>query len=102
MRKQMREWTRNTFARECYDCWAHQQANSNLVEMPVHKITKLIYENCDKKRPMFYGALKSNLETGSTSQAASPPPPTPTAAPTSTSTSAPEPPQTYDQPMQFF
>ncbi|MED6202509.1 hypothetical protein PIB30_106321 [Stylosanthes scabra] len=33
--KQLKEWTRNAFARECYSVWAHQQANPNLIEMPV-------------------------------------------------------------------
>ncbi|MED6141733.1 hypothetical protein PIB30_106475, partial [Stylosanthes scabra] len=38
MRKQIREWTRNASSREGYCCWAHQQANPNLVEIPPHKI----------------------------------------------------------------
>ncbi|MED6213369.1 hypothetical protein PIB30_092469 [Stylosanthes scabra] len=33
--KQLKEWTRNSSARECYYVWTHQQANPNLVEMPV-------------------------------------------------------------------
>ncbi|MED6176710.1 hypothetical protein PIB30_090783 [Stylosanthes scabra] len=40
MQRQLKEWTRNSSARECYLVWAHQQANPNLVEMPVQKITK--------------------------------------------------------------
>ncbi|MED6127861.1 hypothetical protein PIB30_092156 [Stylosanthes scabra] len=35
--RQLKEWTRNASARECYSVWAHQQANPNLIEMPVHK-----------------------------------------------------------------
>ncbi|MED6125474.1 hypothetical protein PIB30_068818 [Stylosanthes scabra] len=84
MSKQMKKWTRNASARECYDIWAHQQLNPNLVEMPVTKLVKLIYENCDKKRPAFLGCLKSNNEAGSSSQAT--PPAIPTAAPTSAAT----------------
>ncbi|MED6152470.1 hypothetical protein PIB30_092437, partial [Stylosanthes scabra] len=38
MSKQMKNWTRNASARECYDIWAHQQLNPNLVEMPVTKL----------------------------------------------------------------
>ncbi|MED6116249.1 hypothetical protein PIB30_098311 [Stylosanthes scabra] len=34
--RQLKEWTKNSSARECYSVWAHQQANPNLVEMPVH------------------------------------------------------------------
>ncbi|MED6179047.1 hypothetical protein PIB30_113455, partial [Stylosanthes scabra] len=30
IRKQMREWTMYSSVRECYDVWAHQQANPNL------------------------------------------------------------------------
>ncbi|MED6139569.1 hypothetical protein PIB30_085075, partial [Stylosanthes scabra] len=59
MSKQMKNWTRNASARECYDIWAHQQLNPNLVEMPVTKLVRLIYGNCDKKRPAFLGCLKS-------------------------------------------
>ncbi|MED6158489.1 hypothetical protein PIB30_033222 [Stylosanthes scabra] len=77
---------------------AHQQLNPNLVELPVTKVTKLIYENCDKKRPVFYGCLKSDLDAGSSSQAA--PPTTPSTAPPSVPASE------HDQadyyPEQFF
>ncbi|MED6159877.1 hypothetical protein PIB30_046325 [Stylosanthes scabra] len=62
---------KNSSARECYSVWAHQQANPNLVEMPVHKITKQIYDNSNNNRPMFYGLLKSDLPPSGTA----PPPP---------------------------
>ncbi|MED6151323.1 hypothetical protein PIB30_081406 [Stylosanthes scabra] len=62
MQRQLKEWRRNSSARECYSVWAHQQANPNLVEMPVHKVTKQIYDNKDNNRPMFYGFLKSDLQ----------------------------------------
>ncbi|MED6176856.1 hypothetical protein PIB30_092350 [Stylosanthes scabra] len=67
IRAQMRKWTKHSSARECYDCWAHQQANPNLVPMPVYKITKLVLDNLDNNRPMFHGALKSDLEAGQSS-----------------------------------
>ncbi|MED6210262.1 hypothetical protein PIB30_062565 [Stylosanthes scabra] len=63
--RQLKEWTRNASARECYTVWAHQQANSNLVEMSSHKITKQIYDNIDKNRSMFYGLLKTDLPPSS-------------------------------------
>ncbi|MED6176549.1 hypothetical protein PIB30_089338 [Stylosanthes scabra] len=62
---------KNASARECYTVWAHQQANPNLVEMPVHKVTKQIYDNTNNNRPMFYGFLKSDLPPSETA----PPPP---------------------------
>ncbi|MED6115373.1 hypothetical protein PIB30_089827 [Stylosanthes scabra] len=34
MRKQLNNWTRHASAREAYSCWAHQQANPNLSEIP--------------------------------------------------------------------
>ncbi|MED6163456.1 hypothetical protein PIB30_080126 [Stylosanthes scabra] len=46
---------------KCYTVWAHQQANPNLVEIPVHKVTKQIYDNTNNNRPRFYGFLKSDL-----------------------------------------
>ncbi|MED6116889.1 hypothetical protein PIB30_104541, partial [Stylosanthes scabra] len=41
MRKQLNLWTRNTSARETYTCWAHQQANPNLSEIPITQIPAL-------------------------------------------------------------
>ncbi|MED6163683.1 hypothetical protein PIB30_082351 [Stylosanthes scabra] len=58
MRKQLTLWTRNTSAREAYTCWAHQQANSNLSEIPA-----------ENGRPMFYGCLKSDYGASTSSQA---------------------------------
>ncbi|MED6174228.1 hypothetical protein PIB30_067100 [Stylosanthes scabra] len=69
--RQLKEWTKNSSARECYSVWAHQQANPNLVKMPVHKVTKQIYDNTNNNRPMFYGLLKSDLPPSGTA----PPPP---------------------------
>ncbi|MED6224225.1 hypothetical protein PIB30_081829 [Stylosanthes scabra] len=42
MRKQLTLWTRNTSAREAYTCWAHQQANPNLSEIPITQIPDLM------------------------------------------------------------
>ncbi|MED6116656.1 hypothetical protein PIB30_102236 [Stylosanthes scabra] len=69
--RQLRDWTRNAFARETYTVWAHQQANPNLVEMSSQKIVKQIYDNIDHKRTMFKGLLKSDLQP---SDPAPPPP----------------------------
>ncbi|MED6201221.1 hypothetical protein PIB30_092787, partial [Stylosanthes scabra] len=60
IRKQIREWTMYSSARECFDVWAHQQSNPNLVQMPLHDLTKMVYDNLENKRPMFSGALKSD------------------------------------------
>ncbi|MED6203463.1 hypothetical protein PIB30_115726, partial [Stylosanthes scabra] len=51
-------------ARECYDVWAHQQANPNLVQMPLHDLTEMVYDNLENKRPMFRGALKTDPNPG--------------------------------------
>ncbi|MED6111462.1 hypothetical protein PIB30_052534 [Stylosanthes scabra] len=61
VQRQLKEWTKNSSARECYSVWAHQQANPNLVEIPVYKVTKQIYDNTNNNRLMFYGLLKSDL-----------------------------------------
>ncbi|MED6153824.1 hypothetical protein PIB30_105834, partial [Stylosanthes scabra] len=60
--RQLKDWTRNASGRESYMVWAHQLANPNLVEMSSQKIVKQIYDNIDRKRPMFRGLLKSDLQ----------------------------------------
>ncbi|MED6176214.1 hypothetical protein PIB30_085902 [Stylosanthes scabra] len=60
MRKQLNLWTRNTSTREAYTCWAHQQANPNLSEIPITQIPDIMQTNAEKGRPMFYGCLKSD------------------------------------------
>ncbi|MED6114543.1 hypothetical protein PIB30_081249 [Stylosanthes scabra] len=70
MRKQIREWTRNASSREGYCCWAHQQANPNLVEIPPHKIPNFLHSNVANKKDPYFGALKSDLQQGESSQAA--------------------------------
>ncbi|MED6176917.1 hypothetical protein PIB30_092926 [Stylosanthes scabra] len=49
---------------------AHQQANPNLTEIPIHQIPDLIQANVEKGRHIFHGGLKSHLVVGSSSQAA--------------------------------
>ncbi|MED6163917.1 hypothetical protein PIB30_084748 [Stylosanthes scabra] len=70
MRKQIREWTRNASSREGYCCWAHQQANPNLVEIPPHKIPDFLHSNVANKKDPYFGALKSDLQQGESSQVA--------------------------------
>ncbi|MED6151248.1 hypothetical protein PIB30_080748 [Stylosanthes scabra] len=60
--RQLKDWTRNASGRESYMVWAHQLANPNVVEMSSQKIVKQIYDNTDRKRPMFRGLLKSDLQ----------------------------------------
>ncbi|MED6162314.1 hypothetical protein PIB30_069179 [Stylosanthes scabra] len=69
MRKQLTLWTRSTSAREAYTCWAHQQANPNLSEIPITQIPDLMQTNAKKGRPMFYGCLKSDYGASTSSQA---------------------------------
>ncbi|MED6128428.1 hypothetical protein PIB30_097740 [Stylosanthes scabra] len=68
MRKQLNLWTRNTSAREAYTCWANQQGNPNLSEIPITQILDIIQANAEKGRPMFYGCLKSDYGASSSSQ----------------------------------
>ncbi|MED6186562.1 hypothetical protein PIB30_067903 [Stylosanthes scabra] len=74
IKKQLKEWTRNASSRDAYCCWAHQQANPNLTEIPIHQNPDLIKVNAEKGRHIFYGGLKSHLVVGSSSQAAPPQP----------------------------
>ncbi|MED6141681.1 hypothetical protein PIB30_105866 [Stylosanthes scabra] len=60
--RQLKDWTMNASGRESYMVWAHQLANPNLVEMSSQKIVKQIYDNIDRKKPMFRGLLKSDLQ----------------------------------------
>ncbi|MED6195007.1 hypothetical protein PIB30_034032 [Stylosanthes scabra] len=74
-RHQLKEWTRNASYKDAYCCWAHQQSNSNLTEIPTYRIPELMRENAEKGRSIFYGFLKSDPEAGSSSQAAPAPHP---------------------------
>ncbi|MED6212810.1 hypothetical protein PIB30_087095 [Stylosanthes scabra] len=60
MRAQIKEWTKNASSREAYCCWAHQQANTNLVEIPTQKIPEFVHDNAAKGKHIFHGALKSH------------------------------------------
>ncbi|MED6200259.1 hypothetical protein PIB30_083357 [Stylosanthes scabra] len=60
MRSQIKEWTKNASSREAYCCWAHQQANPNLVQIPIHDIPKFAHDNAAKGRHIFQGALKTH------------------------------------------
>ncbi|MED6198559.1 hypothetical protein PIB30_067570 [Stylosanthes scabra] len=66
--KQLKDWTRNASGRESYMVWSHQLANPNLVEMSSQKIVKQIYDNIDRKRHMFRGLLKSDLQPSDPTQ----------------------------------
>ncbi|MED6160150.1 hypothetical protein PIB30_048630 [Stylosanthes scabra] len=68
MRKQIRDWTKNASSREGYCCWAHQQANPILVEIPPHKIPDFLHNNVANKKDPYFGALKSDLQQGESSQ----------------------------------
>ncbi|MED6200147.1 hypothetical protein PIB30_082356 [Stylosanthes scabra] len=67
MKRQLKDWIRNASSRDAYCCWAHQQANPNLTEIPIHQIPDLMHLNAEKGRHLFYGGLKSHLVAGSSS-----------------------------------
>ncbi|MED6150322.1 hypothetical protein PIB30_071207 [Stylosanthes scabra] len=48
IKKQLNEWTRHASSRDAYCCWAHQQANPNLTEIPIYQISDLIQANAEK------------------------------------------------------
>ncbi|MED6222792.1 hypothetical protein PIB30_067807, partial [Stylosanthes scabra] len=60
----------NASSREGYGCWAHQQANPNLVEIPPHKIPDFLHSNVANKKDPYFGALKSDKQQGESSQVA--------------------------------
>ncbi|MED6113849.1 hypothetical protein PIB30_074685 [Stylosanthes scabra] len=70
IKKQLKEWTRHASSRDPYCCLAHQQANPNLSEIPIHQIPDLIQANAENGRHIFHRALKSQLVAGSSSQPA--------------------------------
>ncbi|MED6197309.1 hypothetical protein PIB30_055457 [Stylosanthes scabra] len=75
IKRQLKEWTKNASYKDAYCCWAHQQSNPNLTEIPKYKILAYMKENGEKGRSIFYGCLKFDFQTGSSSQAAPTPPP---------------------------
>ncbi|MED6116876.1 hypothetical protein PIB30_104479 [Stylosanthes scabra] len=96
MKERQEELFANQNRQECYDIWAHQQANPRLAEMPAHRVTKQFYENIERKRSPFYGFLKSDYEIGTAFHRIEPPPPPSTSD---------QPPQQQDNPpidLSFF
>ncbi|MED6164099.1 hypothetical protein PIB30_086446, partial [Stylosanthes scabra] len=51
IRKQVNIWTNNVSSKEAYACWAQQQANPNLSEIPITKIPDIIRTNLEKGIP---------------------------------------------------
>ncbi|MED6163988.1 hypothetical protein PIB30_085236 [Stylosanthes scabra] len=68
IRKQVNLWTNNVFSKEAYACWAQQQANPNLSEIPITQIPDIMRTNLEKGRPLFHGFLKSDYGASSSSQ----------------------------------
>ncbi|MED6141017.1 hypothetical protein PIB30_099181 [Stylosanthes scabra] len=68
IRKQVNLWTNNVSSKEAYACWAQQQANPNLSEVPITQIPDIMRTNVEKGRPLFHGFLKSDYGASSSSQ----------------------------------
>ncbi|MED6114798.1 hypothetical protein PIB30_083908 [Stylosanthes scabra] len=68
IRKQVNLWTNNVFSKEAYACWAQQQANPNLSEIPITQIPNIMRTNLEKGRPLFHGFLKFDYGASSSSQ----------------------------------
>ncbi|MED6139554.1 hypothetical protein PIB30_084891 [Stylosanthes scabra] len=68
IRKQVNLWTNNISSKEAYACWAQQQANPNLSEIPITQIPDIMRTNLEKGRPLFHGFLKSDYGASSSSQ----------------------------------
>ncbi|MED6200904.1 hypothetical protein PIB30_089870 [Stylosanthes scabra] len=68
IRKQVNLWTNNVSSKEAYACWAQQQANPNLNEVPITQISDIMRTNVEKGRPLFHGFLKSDYGASSSSQ----------------------------------
>ncbi|MED6202418.1 hypothetical protein PIB30_105225, partial [Stylosanthes scabra] len=67
-RKQVNLWTNNVSSKEAYACWAQQQANPNLSEIPITRIPDIMRTNVEKGRPLFHGFFKSDYGASSSSQ----------------------------------
>ncbi|MED6200756.1 hypothetical protein PIB30_088353 [Stylosanthes scabra] len=68
IRRQVNLWTNNVSSKEAYACWAQQQANPNLSEVPITQILDIMRTNVEKGRPLFHGFLKSDYGASSSSQ----------------------------------
>ncbi|MED6158099.1 hypothetical protein PIB30_029534 [Stylosanthes scabra] len=62
IKRQLKEWTRNASHKDAYCCWARQQSNPNLTDIPTNRIPEIMQENAEKGRSIFYGFLKSDPE----------------------------------------
>ncbi|MED6189116.1 hypothetical protein PIB30_092621 [Stylosanthes scabra] len=68
IRKQVKLWTNNVSSKEAYACWAQQQVNPKLSEVPITQIPDIMRTNVEKGRPLFHGFLKSDYGASSSSQ----------------------------------
>ncbi|MED6188535.1 hypothetical protein PIB30_086930 [Stylosanthes scabra] len=68
IRRQVNLWNNNVSSKEAYACWAQQQANPNLSEVPITQIPEIMRTNVEKGRPLFHGFLKSDYGASSSSQ----------------------------------
>ncbi|MED6163822.1 hypothetical protein PIB30_083732 [Stylosanthes scabra] len=68
IRKQVNLWTNNVSSKEAYACWAQQQANPNLSEIPITQIPDIMQTNVEKGRPLFHGFLNFDNGASSSSQ----------------------------------
>ncbi|MED6226137.1 hypothetical protein PIB30_100552 [Stylosanthes scabra] len=55
IRRQVNMWNNNVSSKEAYACWAQQQANPNLSEVPITQIPDIMRTNVEKGRPLFHG-----------------------------------------------
>ncbi|MED6201321.1 hypothetical protein PIB30_093758 [Stylosanthes scabra] len=68
IRRQVNLWNNNISSKEAYACWAQQQANPNLTEVPITQILDIMRTNVEKGRPLFHGFLKSDYGASSSPQ----------------------------------
>ncbi|MED6225588.1 hypothetical protein PIB30_095010 [Stylosanthes scabra] len=68
IRRQVNLWNNNVSSKETYACWAQQQANPNLSEVPITQIPDIMRTNVEKVTPLFHGFLKSDYRASSSSQ----------------------------------
>ncbi|MED6174693.1 hypothetical protein PIB30_071472 [Stylosanthes scabra] len=67
IRRQVNLWNNNVSSKEAYACWAQQQGNPNLSEVPITQIPDIMRTNVEKGRPLFHGFLKSDYGASSSS-----------------------------------
>ncbi|MED6189111.1 hypothetical protein PIB30_092555, partial [Stylosanthes scabra] len=68
IRRQVNLWNNNVSSKKAYACWAQQQENPNLSEVPITQIPNIMRTNVEKGRPLFHGFLKSDYGASSSSQ----------------------------------